>query len=317
MKGKLLVAFIALLLAAVLAISLAGRQLGLPGPLTTEATVLIPAGSSTRAVATTLAERGIITSPRLFELWARATGLARTFQAGEYRFEAAIPMRAVMNKLALGKVAQRGVTIPEGYTVRQMLTVLGKTDGLTGEARPIPAEGMFFPDTYHFTTGTARVDILKQAQARMEETLTQAWNARDVTLPYKEPTDLLIMASIVQKEAASDDEMPTIAGVFVNRLRKGMRLESDPTVMYGADITNNDLRKKHMTEPTPFNTYLNTGLPPTPIANPGHAALMAAARPAPTDALFFVAKPDKSGHVFSATYAEHQRNVKAYWEGQK
>lgn len=312
--GKFLVVVFAVLFAAVVVVSLVGRELAMPGPLVADTTLVIPAGTSTKGMAALLAREGVIDSPRLFEWTARASGFAPTLKAGEYVFEAGISTRQVMNKLAFGKTASRGVTLPEGFTVKQALAVLEAEAGLKGAARPIPAEGRLFPDTYNFTHGTTRPMVMKQMQERMEKELQAAWNTRTQPLPLASTEDLLILASMVQKEAANEAEMPMIAGVFINRLNKGMRLQSDPTVMYGAEIDGNDIKGKDLREDNPFNTYTNAGLPPTPIANPGRAALMAAGRPAVTDALFFMAKPDRSGHVFTATYAEHQKAVKAYWD---
>jgi UPF0755 protein len=163
-----------------------------------------------------------------------------------------------------------------------------------------------------------RSKLIESMQDRMKEELDKAWAARDVTVPLKSPEELLILASIVQREAASEQEMPMVAAVFVNRLKSGMRLQSDPTVMYGAEeLSDGRLKRKDLTEPQPFNTYLFAGLPPTPISNPGRAALMAVAQPAQTKALFFVADPSLTMHVFSETYEEHVKNVKRYWKDVK
>lgn len=303
-----------LLVAALLAGSLTLHRLASPGPLAQATTVVIQPGTSTRAMANLLENNGIITSSLLFEGMARASGAAANLRAGEYSVPAHASMRQVMAILLAGKTVPRSVTIPEGYTVRQALAVLAANTALTGEARPIPAEGRLFPDTYNFSFGATRASLLTAMQARMDKELAAAWNARSVDTPYTSPDDLLIMASIVQKEAANEDEMPNISAVFVNRLKQDMKLQADPTVIYGADLQNNDIRRKDLEEDHPFNTYKHQGLPPTPIANPGRAALLAAARPALSDALFFMALPDRSGHVFSRDYATHQKAVKAYWD---
>ena len=312
--GKFLVVVFALLFAGMVAVSLVGRELAMPGPLMVDKIVVIPMGTSTKAMAGLLAREGVIEKPLLFEMTVRASGFAPTLQAGEYAFEAGISTRQVINKLAFGKTASRGVTLPEGLTVKQALAVLEAEQGLKGAARPIPAEGRLFPDTYNFTHGTTRPMVMKQMQERMDKELQAAWNTRTQPLPLNSSEELLILASMVQKEAANEGEMPMIAGVFINRLNKGMKLQSDPTVMYGAELDGNDIKGKDLREDNPFNTYTNAGLPPTPIANPGRAALQAVARPATTNALFFMAKPDRTGHVFTATYAEHQKAVKAYWD---
>lgn len=275
--------------------------------------VEIPAGSSVRGMATKLHAMGAIDNPTLFETVVRLTGQAPKLKAGEYVFGGNMSVYQVIAKLAKGQTAQRMLTIPEGHTVKQAMVLLGRAQGLNGEARPIPEEGTLFPDTYSYTAGQTRSEVLKAMVERGKTELESAWQKRDGNLPYKDANDLLIMASIVEKEAANAEEMPQIAAVFVNRLRKGMRLQADPTVIYGAELDGNDLKSRDMREPHPFNTYLNDGLPPTPISNPGRAALLASANPAQTEDLFFMAKPDRSGHVFNVSYAEHEKAVKAYW----
>ncbi|MFZ2586899.1 MAG: endolytic transglycosylase MltG [Alphaproteobacteria bacterium] len=310
---RFLIAVFVVLFVAVAAVGLVGRELARPGPLAAERTVVIPNGTSTKAMAALLAREGVLHSARMFELAARVSGFAPTLKAGEYVFEAGVSPRQVLSKLAFGHTASRSMTLPEGLTVKQVLAMVEGDKTLSGAARPIPEEGRMFPDTYTFTHGTPRAKLLEQMTVRMDQELADAWAARDGNIPLASAEELLILASIVQKEAANDAEMPLVAGVFANRLRKGMLLQSDPTVMYGADMVGNDITSKELKEANPFNTYQNKGLPPTPIANPGRAALQAAARPASTEALFFMAKPDRSGHVFTTTYAEHQKAVKAYW----
>lgn len=284
-----------------------------PGPLADTAIVLIPAGTSVRGMAAKLEQAGVIDDSTLFEAVVRISGEAPNLKAGEYLFERGIPVQQVIAKLIRGQTAQRMVTVPEGHTVRQALAVLDRAPGLTGQARPIPAEGTIFPDTYAYTAGQSRVDVLKAMTERGKTELEDAWQKRVQGLPYKDAQDLLIMASIVEKEAANTEEMGQIAAVFVNRLKKGMRLQADPTIIYGAELEGNNIRARDIREPHPFNTYTNDGLPPTPIANPGRAALQASANPATTQALFFVALPDRSGHVFTDTYPEHKKAVEAYW----
>lgn len=286
------------------------------GPLEQPVKVIVAPGMGVRAIANHLKQTNVIAHPDAFVVLVKATGMASTLKAGEYAFEPGISLRAVVNKLALGDTENRSVTIPEGWTVKQAIDRLEAAEGLAGHAVR-PEEGRIFPDTYAFRFGAERAKVLDTMTSRMDKELANAWAARDTTLPLKSPEELLILASIVQKEAANDDEMPMIAAVFYNRLRKGMRLQSDPTVMYGAELDGDRLKRKDLTEPHPFNTYLFAGLPPTPIANPGRAALMAAARPARTDALFFVADPSLTMHVFSVTYEEHKRNVARYWKDVK
>lgn len=288
------------------------RTLAAAGPLMVETHVIISSGDTPRVMAHKLAGVGVIGDERVFLAAVRLMRLGPSLKAGEYVFEPGISLRGALGKLAAGDVEQRSVTIPEGFTVRQVLERLKATDGLAGV--PVAAdEGMLFPDTYAFHFGSDVKGLMAEMQKRMRAELDRVWAARDTSLPLNSPEELLILASIVQKEAASAEEMPMIAGVFVNRLRKGMRLQSDPTVMYGAELVGNDIRTKDLREEQPFNTYVYAGLPPTPIANPGLAALAAAARPAATDALFFVADPSRTMHVFSRTYEEHKRHVKNYW----
>lgn len=294
-----------------------GNYLAQPGPLAAPATVVIEPGEGPRKMANKLVRAGVIAHADAFVAAVRVLGMDASLQAGEYAFEPGISLKAVVNKLALGDTQNRSVTIPEGWTVKQALARLEGLEGLVGKADR-PAEGTLFPDTYAFRFGVERSKLLESMQERMDEELKKAWEARDVTLPFKTPEELLILASIVQREAASEQEMPMVAAVFVNRLKVGMRLQSDPTVMYGAEeLSDGRLKKKDLTEPQPFNTYMFAGLPPTPISNPGKAALMAVARPANTKALFFVADPSLTMHVFSETYEEHVKNVKRYWKDVK
>lgn len=304
-----------LVLAAVTAVTgFFGVYVAQPGPLAAPATVVIEPGHGPRGIAAKLREAGVIGHEEAFVVTVRAYGMASTLKAGEYAFEPGISLRAVVNKLALGDTENRSVTIPEGWTVKQVMERIDAKEGLTGKAQR-PAEGTIFPDTYAFRFGTERDKLLETMRNRMDDELAKAWAAHDPSLPLLTPEDLLILASIVQREAANEAEMPMVAAVFINRLRTGMRLQSDPTVMYGAEVLSDGrLKRKDLTEPQPFNTYLFAGLPPTPISNPGRAALMAVARPAQTKALFFVADPSLTMHVFSETYEEHQRNVKRYWK---
>lgn len=285
-----------------------------PGPLAAEADLVIPTGITPRGIAAKLAQAGVIENPTLFTLYVRLKGWAPKLQAGEYHFEAGDSLTEVAHKLAEGATQSRSITIPEGFTVHQVADRLEAIPTLTGTFKR-PAEGHAFPDTYTFTFGTSRTILVAQMEKRMTDELAAAWATRTPNLPLKTPEDALILASIIQKEAASEAEMPKIAGVFINRLNKGMKLQSDPTVIYGAELDGR-LRKKDLTEPHPFNTYVFAGLPPTPIANPGRAALHAAVQPETGgNMLYFVADPSRTMHIFSATYDEHQKHVQAYWKG--
>lgn len=312
--GTIVVIGILILGAVTAGTALWGAYLAQPGPLAAPATVVVEPGQGPRRIANSLEQAGVINQPDMFVAAVRIMGMDSTLKAGEYAFEPGISLRAVVNKLALGDTENRSVTIPEGWTVKQALARIEAVEGLEGVAVR-PEEGWIFPDTYAFRFGAERGKLLDSMKERMEQELRKAWEGRDLSVPLKSPEELLILASIVQREAANEQEMPMVAGVFVNRLKTGMRLQSDPTVMYGADtLGEGRLKRKDLTEPQPFNTYLFAGLPPTPISNPGRAALMAVARPAQTKALFFVADPSLTMHVFSETYAEHTKNVKRYWK---
>lgn len=312
--GTLVVVGILLLGGLTAGTALWGRYIAQPGPLAAPTTVVVDNGMGPRRIATRLHEAGVIAHPDVFVAAVRVMGMDSTLKAGEYAFEPGISLRAVVNKLALGDTENRSVTIPEGWTVKQALARLEAAEGLTGTVVR-PEEGRIFPDTYAFRFGAEKAKLIESMKSRMDEELAKAWAARDVTLPLKSPDEMLILASIVQREAANEAEMPMVAAVFVNRLRTGMRLQSDPTVMYGADVLSEGrLKRKDLTEPHPFNTYIHAGLPPTPIANPGRAALLAVAQPAQTKALFFVADPSLTMHVFSESYDDHVKNVKRYWK---
>lgn len=321
MRTGTLFTLVTLVLAVlVLASALVARHYAQPGPLQQDKLVTIPSGSSVATIAGILSGEGVIENPTAFRLAARVTGLAPTLKAGEYTFEAGTSLRSALNKLALGQTAMRTVTIPEGWTVRQAMQLLAAEEtGLRGTA-PIPEEGTLFPDTYAYTLGTKREGLLKTMQARAQKELMEAWEGRDraSTTSLKSPQDLLILASIVEKEAANAEEMPMVAAVFHNRLESGMRLQADPTVIYGMEDVEEgetlNIRTKNLREPHPFNTYMFAGLTPTPISNPGRAALQATAKPAQTEALFFVSAPNRGGHVFSNTYEEHRRHVQNYWK---
>lgn len=313
MTGTLVVLAVLALGAVTAGTALWGRYLAQPGPLAAPVTVVINPGEGPSRMGQRLAEAHVIAHPRAFVLAVRLMGLDATLKAGEYAFDPGISLRAVVNKLALGDTQNRSVTIPEGWTVKQVVERLQKVEGLTGRISR-PEEGSIFPDTYAFRFGTDKDKLLDSMKERMDREVAVAWAGRDMTVPLNSPEELVILASIVQKEAASEEEMPMIASVFVNRLRSGMKLQSDPTVLYGAEqLDGGKLRRKNLSEPHPFNTYVFAGLPPTPIANPGKAALLAAARPAQSRALFFVADPSRTTHVFSETYGEHQKAVQHYW----
>ena len=256
---------------------------------------------------------------------ARVLNRAPSIQAGTYRLDRPLTPLEILDKLARGDVMMIEVRFIEGTTLRQWLAQLAKEprvkQTLAGKAEPEvraavgaagPLEGWLFPDTYRFAPGTSDAEILKRAHGAMKKRLDEAWQAKAPDLPLKTPYEALILASIVEKETGVAAERPLVASVFANRLRKGMRLQTDPTVIYGmGESFDGNIRKKDLTADTPWNTYTRDGLPPTPIAMPGLGSLQAAVRPAESDMLYFVGKGDGT-HQFSRTLEEHNRGVTRY-----
>jgi UPF0755 protein len=289
-------------------------------------TIEIKAGQSLRAVAARLASRGVLAYPQDLDWLARLRGVSGKIKAGEYRLKPGLTANGLLNLLISGKVVRHALTIVEGWTFKRMLAALAADRNIRhtlknvrgkalmarlGHPRQRP-EGRFFPDTYRFPRGMSDVSFLRHAYRAMQRRLKAAWRKRAPNLPFKTPYDALILASIVEKETALPKERPRIAGVFVRRLRRGMRLQADPTVIYGlgkryhGDITAQDLKRD-----TPYNTYTRGGLPPTPICLPSLISIRAAMHPATGKALYFVAKGDGSHH-FSATLKQHDRAVRKY-----
>jgi UPF0755 protein len=276
-------------------------------------------------VARGLEQAGLIDRPGIWLRHAKREGLTTRVKAGEYRLLPGTSPATLLAQFVAGDVILHALTVPEGWTFRQALAaiqanamVMPELRGLNdaeilarlGMRDPHP-EGLFFPDTYRYPRGTTDVELLRQAHARLERELASAWNARAADLPLDTPYEALILASLVEKETAAADERPLIAGVFVNRLRRGMRLQTDPSVIYGlGENFDGNLRKRDLEADTPYNTYTRAGLPPTPIALVGQEALAAALHPAPTDALYFVATGRGDGrHFFAPTLEAHNANV--------
>jgi UPF0755 protein len=286
-----------------------------PGPLVAESTVVIPKGADVSAIAARLADAGIIADPLIFRLGARFDEADERLRAGEYAFVPGISAREVVAKLTEGQTVVRRLTIPEGLSAAEVVALIAAADGLEGEVGPIPAEGSLLPETYYISYGDSRADLIRRMAEAMDTTLAELWEDRAPDLPLETPEEALILASIVEKETAVPEERPRVAAVFVNRLRKGMLLQSDPTVAYGlaleAGPATRPLTFADLKKPTPYNTYLIEGLPPGPIANPGRAALEAALHPAETEEFYFVAD-GTGGHAFAQTLEEHNRNV-ANW----
>jgi len=292
----------------------------------------VPPGSRFSRVVTELGERGIVPHPRPWLLYARWTGLGAAIKAGEYEVEPGMTPRQLLDKIVAGQVVLHSLTIVDGWRVRDLLAAMRRNPDIAATLPDQPTdlmarlgapgqnpEGQFLPETYRFATGTRDVELLRQAHAALTRVLDAAWLDRDATIPLKNATELLIMASIVEKESGVPDELPKIAGLYLHRLAIGMRLQADPTVIYGLGPDHEgDLHSIDLRTDGPYNTYTRVGLPPTPIALTGAAAIVATAHPEKTDALYFVASANGDGsHVFSATLAEHDAAVIRYLERQR
>lgn len=288
-----------------------------PGPLTGQTTVLIQPGADLDAIATQLERYNVIDSPLVFTTTVRFIYHAEDkLKAGEYLFQPNASMKQVVQDLLSGRSVLHAITIPEGLTSKAIVDRLNADDTLTGSIASVPPEGALMPETYRFTRGATRQQMLDQMQSAQTRLVQDVWSRREAGLPISTPEELVTLASIVEKETGRADERPRVASVFINRLREGMRLQSDPTVLYGlfggaGRPADRPIYQSDLDKPTPYNTYLVAGLPPTPIANPGRAALEAVANPSRTNDLFFVAD-GTGGHVFAATLEDHNRNV-ARW----
>lgn len=287
------------------------------GPLQKAKTILIEEGSGLPQITSKLAAGGIISNELIFRRGVIATGNAGSLKAGEYAFKPGMSMREVMDTIVSGKGIIHKVSIPEGLTSFQIMQRIAQHEVLEGPMpEEIPAEGSLMPDTYPFQRGTTRKELIEQMRRQQERFLARVWEKRIDGLPISTPEEMVILASIVEKETGKADERPRVASVFINRLNKGMRLQSDPTIIYGifggqGKPSDRPIYKSDIETPTPYNTYTIDGLPPTPIANPGRAALEAVANPSRTEDLFFVAD-GTGGHVFAKTLAEHEANVKRW-----
>lgn len=281
------------------------------GPSRADTQIVIPRAAGGEEIARLLAARGVVPDALAFRIGTRLDGLAASLKAGEFLFPAGISARGAAELLASGRTVQRRVTFPEGVTVAQAAAILRAADGMEGEPGALPPEGSILPQTYFYAWGDPRAATFERAARAMRETLAELWAKRVPDLPLRTPEEALVLASIVERETAHADERARVAAVFVNRLRRGMRLQADPTVAYGIDpsgplgrpLSRADLETRHA-----WNTYVIDGLPPTPIANPGRASIEAVLAPAATDELYFVA--DGEGrHAFARTLADHNRNV--------
>jgi UPF0755 protein len=290
----------------------------------------IEAGTSARGVVQVVVDSGVDTNPLLLYWWFRLSGDSRQIKAGSYEVSRGATPRSLLDKLVRGDEALRAVTLVEGWTFKQMRAALSKAEQLGQETyrlepdmimkalgRPgVHPEGRFFPDTYTYAKGSSDLAVLARAMRAMDKKLDAAWSQRAADTPLKTPEQALILASIVEKETGRANDRAMISGVFSNRLKIGMMLQTDPTVIYGlGDAFDGNLRKRHLQADTPWNTYTRTGLPPTPIAMPGKSALLAAVQPASTKALYFVARGDGTSQ-FSPSLDEHNRAVNKYQRGQ-
>ncbi len=288
--------------------------------------VQIEAGSSARGVAQTLVNAGVQTPPLLLFAWFRLSGQSRSIKAGYYELDAGLTPRSLLDKLVKGDQALRSLTLVEGWNFREVLKAVRQSPDLAQDLEGLSAadimarigypgrhpEGRFFPDTYRMVRGASAASVLRQAAQAMDQRLAQAWARRAPDAMVKTPEQALILASIIEKETGVDSDRALVGGVFNNRLRIGMRLQTDPTVIYGlGERFDGNLRKADLLADTPYNSYTRAGLPPTPIAMPGWASLLAAVQPAQTPALYFVARGDGSSQ-FSATLAEHNAAVQRY-----
>ena len=308
------------------------RSLDTPLQLSAPLRFKVPAGTRFGRVAAELAAQGVVAQPKAWVLYARWKGLAAAVKAGEYEIQPGTTPRELLMKMVNGQVLLHSFTIVDGWRVQDMLEALRRNPEVVAtlaQAPPaaqaqelmaklgssgIDAEGQFLPETYRFIGGTTDVDVLRQAHAALIKEIEAAWSARDPDLPLHSSHELLIMASIVEKESGLPQELPKIAGLYLHRFAIGMRLQADPTVIYGlGEGYDGDIHTVDLRTDGPYNTYTRAGLPPTPIALAGAAAIHATARPEKTDALYFVASTKGDGsHVFSATLEQHNAAVAAY-----
>jgi UPF0755 protein len=287
------------------------REAESPGPLAETRTIVVPAHTGITGIAELLSEKGVIRQPLVFELVARVSG--RALKAGEFEFPVGTSTVVALDIIASGRTVKHRLTIPEGLTTAEVMALVRDAPALDGDIETPPAEGELLPDTYVYSYGDQRKDLIERMRQAMTHTLGRAWADRRADLPLANPQEVVTLASIIEKEAAREEERPHIAGVFINRLRLGMRLQADPTVSFameaeGGNKLDRPLAHADLAFNSPYNTYIAKGLPPGPIANPGRSAIRAAIHPERTDDLYFVAD-GLGGHVFAKTLAEQTRNI--------
>ncbi|MFC1588775.1 endolytic transglycosylase MltG [Pseudomonadota bacterium] len=328
-KSNVIIA--SLLLAAVFLAVLCvmtSQTMNTPNRLSESKTIELESGATIRSLVKQLQQHDLVKCPKLLILWTRLNGDAKRLQVGEYAIQPGDTLSELLTDITSGRVQQHPLQLLEGWTFKQFMQAIEDNSAidhqLTGldqkeilkrlEIQHDHPEGLFFPETYYIHKNISDVDVLKRAYAHMQKHLHGLWEKREQGLPFETPYEALILASIVEKESAVDEERTLIAGVFINRLRKNMRLQTDPTVIYGiGDKYDGDIRFRDLRTDTPYNTYTRRGLPPTPIAMPGLGSLKAVMHPAKTDNLYFVAINDNSGrHKFSSTLNEHNKAVDKY-----
>lgn len=285
------------------------------GPCEEEVHVVIPKGANFNLVAAKLEENGIIDKQWLLKIAARILGSDKTLKAGEYLFEPKVSILDVLKKISSGDIYYRRLTLPEGLTTTQMLDLIAAEAGLSGEISLLPKEGDLLPETYTFSFGDSRDSMVLQAMQAMEKVKKEAWASRAENLPIKSPEEMMVLASVIEKETGLPEERGLVAAVFVNRLQKGMKLQTDPSVIYaltmGKKELGRSLTRKDLEVDSPYNTYKYYGLPPMPICNPGKDSIMAAVHPEESKYLYFVASGN-GGHNFATNLAEHNLNVKRW-----
>jgi UPF0755 protein len=304
--------FVLIAVMAAFALFVGKQRFESPGPLSADRVVIIPHGSGIRDIAEVLQREGVIDQPWVFVGGVLVLKAREGLKAGEYEFAAHASLSDVVSTIVDGKVVAHQIGIPEGLTSEQIVARLLADDVLTGNIKEMPREGSLLPDTYNFTRGITREQIIQRMEAAQQRVLKEVWDRHSPDLPIKTPEQLVVLASLVEKETGKPEERSRVAAVFVNRLKQRMRLQSDPTIIYGLvggkATLGRPIMKSEIDQPTPYNTYQIDGLPPGPICNPGRASLEAAANPARTRELYFVAD-GTGGHVFSETYEQHQKNV--------
>jgi len=295
-----------------LAYSFGKHRIDAAGPLERDKVVNIPRGLGLREIADLLARENVIDQPLVFIGGVLVLKAREDLKYGEYKFSKQITLREAIETIVEGKVVQHAFTIPEGLTSEQIVARLAEVDFLAGNIREIPKEGTLLPETYNFPRGTTREQAIQRMQQSHRRVLQEIWDRRNQEVPVKTPEALVTLASIVEKETGRTDERSRVAAVFANRLRQRMKLQSDPTIIYGLvggkGTLGRPIMRSEIDQPTPYNTYVVEGLPPGPIANPGRASLEATAKPARTKELFFVAD-GSGGHAFAENLQQHQQNV--------